>query len=108
MAISWTHREDYGRAGFAMLSVLDRDGASVGRQAVFYSVALLAVSVAPSFLGMAGVVYLIGSAAASSALLVTALKFSRERSATRARALFMTSNIYLLVMMVLLVALVRG
>lgn len=108
MAISWTHREDYGRAGFAMLSVLDRDGASVGRQAVFYSLALLAVSVAPSFLGMAGVGYLVGSAAASSALLVTALKFSRERSATRARALFMTSNMYLLVMMLLLVVLVRG
>ncbi|HET7706914.1 MAG TPA: heme o synthase [Thermoanaerobaculia bacterium] len=108
MAISWTHREDYGRAGFAMLSVQDRDGAAVGRQAVFYSLALLAVSVAPSFMGMAGVVYLIGSAAAGAAILVASIKFMRERSATRARSLFMTSNIYLLVMMVLLVVFVRG
>ena len=108
MAISWTHREDYGRAGFAMLSVRDREGVSVGRQAVFYSIVLLAVSVAPSFLGMAGVGYLIGAAGAGAAILLASIKFLRERSARRARALFMTSNIYLLVMMVLLVVLVRG
>ena len=108
MAISWTHREDYGRADFAMLSVRDADGKRVGREAVFYSVLLLAVSVAPSFLGMSGVAYLIGSAAAGAAILVMSVRFLNERSATRARSLFMTSNIYLLVMMVLLVTLVRG
>lgn len=108
MAISWTHREDYGRAGFAMLSVRDGEGRAVGRQAIFYSIALLIVSVAPSFLGMAGPLYLIGAAAAGAALLVTAIGFARERSARKARSLFMTSNIYLLVMMVLLVTLVRG
>ena len=59
-------------------------------------------------LGMAGVVYLIGSAGAGAAILLASIKFLRERSARRARALFMTSNIYLLVMMVLLVVLVRG
>jgi protoheme IX farnesyltransferase len=108
MAISWTHREDYGRAGFAMLSVRDGEGRAVGRDAVLYSIALLAVSVAPSFLGLAGAAYLIGSAAAGATLLVTAVAFARERSARRARSLFMTSNIYLLLMMVLLVTLVRG
>lgn len=108
MAISWTHREDYGRAGFAMLSVHDAGGRAVGRQAVFYSTLLLAVSVLPSFLGMAGVVYLAGSAGAGAALLITAVKFLRQRSAMRARSLFLTSNLYLLVMMALLVTLVRG
>lgn len=108
MAISWTHREDYGRAGFVMLSVGDRDGRAVGRQAVFYSIALLAVSIAPSFLGLAGPAYLIGATAAGAALLLSSIQFLRDRSASRARGLFMASNIYLLVIMVLLVAFVRG
>ena len=108
MAISWTHREDYGRAGFAMLSVHDAEGSAVARQAVLYSIALLFVGVAPSFAGMAGLGYLIGAAATGAALLVASIRFARERSARFARALFMTSNIYLIVMMVLLVTLVRG
>ena len=44
IAISWMYREDYGRAGFAMLSVRDRDGAAVARQAIYYSIALVALS----------------------------------------------------------------
>jgi protoheme IX farnesyltransferase len=108
MAISWTHREDYGRAGFAMLSVRDAEGSAVAREAVLYSIALLIVSVLPSFLGMAGAAYLIGSAASGAALLVAAIGFARERNAMRARRLFMASNLYLVVMMVLLVTLVRG
>jgi heme o synthase len=108
MAISWTHREDYGRAGFAMLSVRDSDGRAVGRQAVLYSVLLLIVSVLPSFLGMAGAGYLVAAAGAGAALLITSIKFLHQRSATRARSLFMTSNVYLLVVMALLVTLVRA
>ena len=108
MAISWTHREDYGRAGFAMLSVRDNDGRAVGRQAVFYSVLLFIVSVLPSFLGMAGAAYLVTAAGAGAAILITSIQFFKQRSAVRARSLFMTSNIYLLVMMTLLVTLVRA
>jgi protoheme IX farnesyltransferase len=108
MAISWMYREDYGRAGFAMLSVRDDDGRRVGREAVAYSVLLLICSVAPAFVGMAGQAYLLIAAAAGAGLLVASLQFLRERSARRARMLFMSSNIYLLVMMLLFAFLVRG
>ncbi len=96
MAISWIYREDYGRAGFAMLSVRDTDGAAVGRQAVYYSIALLVVSVfvRPQF----------AAVAAAAALLVMSIVFLRERSNRNARRLFMTSNVYLLFAMALLVA----
>ena len=105
MAISWMYREDYGRAGFAMLSVRDDDGRSVAREALIYSILLLAVSVLPAFVGMAGTAYLIASAALGAALIVASLRFMSERSARNARALFMSSNIYLLAMMLLLVSL---
>jgi protoheme IX farnesyltransferase len=107
MAISWMYREDYGRAGFAMLSVRDRDGRGVGLEAVGYSLVLLGVTIAPAFLGMAGPAYLLIATAAGAALLIASLQFLKERSAKRARTLFMSSNIYLLIMMLLFTLLVR-
>ena len=108
MAISWIYREDYGRAGFAMLAVRDAGGRVVAREAVAYSVLLLAVSVAPAFLGMAGATYLVVATAAGAAMLLASIRFLSERTPKRARSLFMSSNIYLLSMMILFVALVRG
>lgn len=104
MAISWMYREDYGRAGFAMSSVHDAEGRSVGRQAILYSVLLLPVSVAPAFVGMGGTAYLVISAALGAGLIVASVRFHSDRSARAARSLFMSSNIYLLAMMVLLVS----
>lgn len=108
MAISWIYREDYGRAGFAMTAVNDSDGRTVAREAVGYSALLLPISVAPAFLGMAGPVFVVVAAAAGAAMLLASIRFLIERTPKRARSLFMTSNIYLLSMMILFVALVRG
>lgn len=103
MAISWIYREDYGRAGFEMVSVRDEHGTSTARQAIFYSLALLAVSVAPAFTHMNGIVYLIGAVVCGLALLATSIAFFFDRSNRTAKRLFMTSNIYLVVVMLLLV-----
>jgi protoheme IX farnesyltransferase len=108
MAISWMYRDDYSRGGFRMLSVENTDGKAVGRQAIFYSVALLAASVLPSLVGMAGIIYGIGALVCGLALLGASIKFHGDRSMKRARSLFMTSNVYLLAMMVMCMVLVRG
>jgi protoheme IX farnesyltransferase len=103
MAISWLHREDYARGGFAMLAVRDTDGAAVARQAIFYTLALLPISVAPSLLGLTGTVYFIGGAAAGAALLAATIRFFFDRGPRSARSLFMISNLYLITVMLLLV-----
>ena len=36
-AITWMYREDYARAGFPMLAVLEPDGRSTGRRAAYAS-----------------------------------------------------------------------
>ena len=38
MAIAWLYRDDYGKAGFPMLPVIEPDGRRTGRQAVMYAV----------------------------------------------------------------------
>lgn len=103
MAISWLHREDYARGGFAMLAVRDADGAAVARQAIFYTLALIPISVAPSLLGLTGTVHFIGAAAAGVALLAATIRFFFDRGARNARSLFMISNLYLITVMLLLV-----
>ena len=47
MAIAWMFRDDYRRAGFPMLSVVDPTGSRAGREAVVWTAALLPVSVEP-------------------------------------------------------------
>jgi len=77
MAISWIYREDYGRAGFRMLSVSDSDGSAVARQAVYYSIALLIVSlfVRPQF----------AAVAAAALLLVMSFVFLHELAAMKGK-----------------------
>ena len=106
MAISWMYREDYARGGFAMLSTRDAEGAAVARQAIYYTLALLPVSVAPSLFGMTGAIYFLGAALAGVALLATTIRFFFDRR--HARSLFMTSNLYLLTVMLLLVVNARA
>lgn len=103
MAISWMYREDYARGGFAMLSVQDGDGAAVARQAIFYTLALIPVSVAPALLGMTGALYFIGAALAGAVLLAATIRFFFDRQVRNARSVFMISNLYLLTVMLLLV-----
>jgi protoheme IX farnesyltransferase len=103
MAISWMYRDDYARGGFAMLSVSDGDGAAVARQAIYYTLALLPVSVAPTLFGLTGWIYFAGATICGAALLATAIRFFFDRSHRNARTVFMTSNLYLLTVMLLLV-----
>ncbi len=98
MAISWIYREDYDRAGFAMLSVRDSDGSATARQALFYSVALLILS-AFAFPHARAAAML-----AALLLVIASVAFLRHRTLRTARRLFMTSNVYLIIAMVLLAA----
>jgi len=56
-AISWMYREDYARAGIMMLPVVDPEGKRTFRQIILYAAALVAVSLLPALMGLAGVLY---------------------------------------------------
>ncbi len=57
MAIAWLYRDDYGKAGFPMLPVIEPDGRRTGRQAVAYAAALVPASLVPTAIGLSGAVY---------------------------------------------------
>lgn len=104
LAIAWMHREDYARAGFPMLPVIEPDGRSTARQAVVYSAALLPVSLAPTLIGMTGPLYFTAALILSLLFLALSLKFAMSRSIPDARRLFFGSITYLPLLWMLMIA----
>jgi len=104
MAIAWMYRDDYGKAGFPMLPVVDPAGRRAGRQAVLYAAALVPVSLVPTFAGIAGTAYLASALVLGLALLVLAVRFAATRSNGAARALFLGSITYLPIIWIVMIA----
>jgi heme o synthase len=95
MAIAWLYREDYGKAGFPMLPVIDPQGRLAARQALLYALALVPVSAAPALVGVAGMPYLALAVTFGAALAWLAWRFASARDDATARALFLGSITYL-------------
>jgi heme o synthase len=95
MAIAWMYRDDYGRAGFPMLPVVEPDGRRTSRQAVMYAAALLPVSLAPTLVGVSGQVYFWLALLLGLGLVALAMRFAAQRSDASARLLFYGSITYL-------------
>ena len=95
MAIAWMYRDDYRRAGFPMLPVIEPNGRRAGRQGVIFAAALLPISLAPTFVGLSGWIYFAMALALSAALLVLSIRFAATRSDVSARQLFFGSITYL-------------
>ncbi len=68
-SIAWLYRQDYEDGGIRMLPVVEPDGKSTGRQILLYSLALIPVSLLPTFLGMSGRLYFAGALVLGVALL---------------------------------------
>src|SRR5262249_53549878 len=103
LAIAWMYRDDYARAGFPMLPVIEPDGRSTGRQAVVYSAALVPFSLAPTLLHMAGDLYFAGALVLGIAFFWLSLSFARTRDVKDARRLFFGSILYLPLLWILMI-----
>lgn len=95
LAIGWIYREDYARGGFPMLTVLDKDGSSTGRQMVLCCAFLIPVTVLAGSLASAGLVYLWSAVALGGVLFAGAVRFARIKSSSAARWVFLASVLYL-------------
>jgi heme O synthase-like polyprenyltransferase len=78
-----------------MLPVIEPDGRRTGRQALFYSLALLPAGLMPTLTGVSGSVYFVIALLLGLALTWLAQRFAVLRSDESARALFFGSITYL-------------
>ena len=102
-AIAWIYREEYSRAGFVMLPVIDPEGGRTSRQAVSHTLGLLPISLSPFILHLAGTTYLLGALLLGIWFLVGAVQFARRLDVPSAKRLFYISIIYLPLLLILMV-----
>src|SRR5947208_4068055 len=101
LAIARLYRDDYARAGVRVLPVVDV-GCATERQIVSACVGLLAVSLLPTLIGLAGSIYFIGALVAGGGLAVFGALQAREPSTTSARRVLFASLFYLPAVLALL------
>ncbi len=97
LALAWLFREDYARGGFQLLPAVDPDGRFTSVQILINCLALTAFSLAPTMLGIAGVLYFYAALAAGLGLLAFAIHLTVTRTQASARNLFFASLVFLLV-----------
>ena len=102
-AIAWIYRDEYAKAGFVMLPVIDPGGRRTGRQAVSHTLLLLPVSLCPFVYHLTGKFYLIGALVLGFAFLFFAVQFARHMTVPRARQLFFVSILYLPLLLIVMV-----
>lgn len=95
LAIGWLYRDDYARAGFRLLPVVDPTGKSTGRQIVSNCLALLAVGLLPTLIGFAGATYFFSALVLGSIFLWYGASLALSGSPAAARRLLFASLLYL-------------
>ncbi len=95
LAIAWMYKEQYAKAGIWMLPVVEPAGRITARQIVLFAIMLVPASLAPFFLGFAGLVYLLGATILGSWFLFESVQAARAKTVERARRLLMVSVLYL-------------
>lgn len=95
LAIAWLYREDYARAGFQLLPVVDPGGQSTGRQIIVNCLALMAVGLLPTLMGMTGPVYFVAAFVLGLIFLGFSVDAARLRTTEAIRRLVLASLVYL-------------
>lgn len=103
LAIAWMYRKEYAKARILMLPVVEPAGRITARQIVLFAIMLAPASLAPFFLGFAGLIYLVGASALGIWFLVESVRTARARNVKEARRLMMVSVVYLPLLFGLLV-----
>ncbi len=94
-AIAWMYRDDYRIAGLRMVSTDDTTGRRTGAHAVVSALILLPVSLLPAIIGHSSLFYAVIAAVLSLVFIAMAIRFARQPDRPHARTLFLTSIIYL-------------
>src|SRR5207247_1778579 len=102
-SIAWMFKDDYRRAGFKMLPVVDPDGGSTFAQINFFALLLIPISLLPTALGMSGRLYFYGALVAGILFFNAGRILSSTHSISDAKKLLKASVIYLPVILFLIV-----
>ncbi len=95
LALAWMYRDDYEAGGLHMLTVEDKEGGMVGRQAVLYAICLIPITAAPLLGGAASLPGTLLGVALSLIFVGFAVRFAFNQNRKTAASLFGVSLLYL-------------
>ena len=95
LAIAYLYRDDFAKAGIQYLPVIEPDGESTNRQIIVHCAALLAVSLLPTLIGLAGAVYFFTAFVLGIGFLASGVSLVMTPARAGARRLLFASLIYL-------------
>ncbi len=98
--IAWMYKDDYQKAGFQMLPVLESTGEKTFRLTVLSAIVLLPISLLLYGTTFIGCAYLIGSTMACILLIAAGFRLARQPSREAARAVLVGSLFYLPIILV--------
>ena len=103
-AIAWLSYEDYAKAGFYLLPSNQKDGRTKGTamQIIFYVLCLIAISFAPLYLGISGLIACSVMALCGIVFLGYAINLYRKCDKTAARKLMFASLFYQMIVFITL------
>lgn len=102
-SIAWMMRDDYARAGFKMLPVIEPDGRSTFYRIRLFSAMLIVASLIPAMIGLSGRVYALGVGIAGIVLWRMGWRLAETRSLEDARNLLKATVLYLPILFVLII-----
>jgi protoheme IX farnesyltransferase len=103
LAIAWIYRDQYARAGFPVLPVLDPKGVQTGKQMIRYTLALIVASLMPWVLGIGGWLSAMGAVVLGAAFLYSVFAFAHTSTIYHARRVLRMSLVFLPALFLLLV-----
>lgn len=102
LAIAWLYREEYLTAGLRMLPGGRPLPRVTGLMATAYALGLIPISLIPSWLGLAGLLYSLTALALGLVYVAASVEFARHETRRSARRVLWTSLIYLPVILAVL------
>lgn len=103
LAIACMYKEQYAKAGIKMLPALEKDGKITARQIMMFTILMIPVSLAPFFIGMSGIYYLIGAGLLGIWFLWASIQAARFKTIEKSRTLLLVSVLYLPIIFALMV-----
>ena len=102
-AIAWMCKDEYEKAGFKMLPVIEPNGTRTIRQIFWHLTLLFPVCFLPFIIGMSGNIYLFGTTILTLGYFLSAIPMLKEKSSKNASRILKASILYLPLLIVIII-----
>ena len=103
IAIAWLYKKDYKKAGFKMITTGENIEVKLKSYIGFFSVLVIIFSIIPSFIGLAGIIYVLGAFLIGFYFLKSSYSMIINQNQKNARKLLFATIVYYPILLIIFV-----